>query len=162
MELKFKAVYLAILLITVFVIAIFTKKAIIKFSLIKSIEPNRRKIIIWLAYLFYYFLALLIILLLFGIDTKQFVVFASSVLAVIGIGFFAQWSILSNLSASVILFFFHPLRIGSKIKILDSEINVTGKVLDITGFYTLLKTEDDKTVAIPNSIIINKGMELLS
>lgn len=162
MELKFKVIYLAILLLAVFVIAIITKKAIIKFSLIKSIEPNRRKVIIWLAYLFYHFLSLLAILLLFGIDAKQFVVFASSILAVIGMGFFAQWSILSNLSASVILFFFHPLRIGSKIKILDSETNVTGEVLDITGFYTVIKTEENKIAAVPNSIIINKGMELFS
>ncbi|WP_155839638.1 mechanosensitive ion channel family protein [Aquimarina latercula] len=85
----------------------------------------------------------------------------SSVLAVLGVGFFAQWSILSNLTASAILFFSHPLRIGDRIKVLDKDFDWSGEVKDITGFYLFMKTDDGKNITIPTSIIMQKGIEIL-
>ena len=87
--------------------------------------------------------------------------FVSSILAVLGVGFFAQWSILSNLTASVILFFNHPVRIGDRIRILDKDFDLTGVVKDITGFYFFLYTDDGRNVSLPNSIVIQKGIEIL-
>ena len=96
-----------------------------------------------------------------GIDFKQFGVVASSILAVVGVGFFAQWSMLSNLTASVILFFYHPMRIGDTIRILDKDFDLTGEVKNITGFYVLLYlSETKKYVTVPNIIILYKGIEL--
>ncbi|MFT5862207.1 MAG: MscS family membrane protein [Flavobacteriales bacterium] len=43
----------------------------------------------------------------------------SSVFAVVEIGFFAQWSALSNLTSGVIIFFTFPYKIGDHIKIHD-------------------------------------------
>jgi len=138
MDLKTKLALIALLIIVLLLVAFLTKKALIRFSLLKSIEPHRRKIVVGLCYFSYYIIALFIILLIVGANFNQFALFASSILAVLGVGFFAQWSILSNITASVILFFYHPLRIGSRIRVLDSEINFTGIVEDITGFYVLL------------------------
>ena len=97
-----------------------------------------------------------------GIEFKQVIVFASSILAVLGVGFFAQWSMLSNLTASIILFFYHPMRIGNTIQVLDKEYNLKGIVKNITGFYVLLYIEETKRhVTIPNIIILYKGIELI-
>ncbi|WP_248723325.1 mechanosensitive ion channel family protein [Seonamhaeicola sp. ML3] len=148
-----------VLLATLVVFIIVTRKALIRFSLLKAIEPNRRKIVGSLIYFTYYIIALFILLLIIGIEFNQFMIFASSILAVLGVGFFAQWSLLSNLTTSMILFFFHPLRIGSHVRIIDKELDLSGQVIDITGFYVLLKKEDNKIVSIPNSVIINKGIE---
>ena len=41
----------------------------------------------------------------------------ASIFTVVGVALFAHWSILSNLTASVVLFFFFPYRIGSYIRI---------------------------------------------
>ena len=136
-----------------------TKSYVVK----KSIEPHRRKLILNIFYLVYILSSIFSILIISEIDFKQVGLFASSILAVLGVGFFAQWSMLSNLTASVILFFYHPMRIGDTIKILDKEFDLTGEVKDITGFYVLLQVQDKKTnVTIPNIIILYKGIEILN
>lgn len=158
-----KTILLVILMILLFILVFVTKK-IIKIYVVKNaIEPHRRKLILYLFYLVYYVIAFFLILLIFGIEIKQIGVFASSVLAVLGVGFFAQWSMLSNLTASVILFFYHPMRIGDTIRIVDKEYDLTGEVKNITGFYVLLYIADgNRKITIPNTIILYKGIELLS
>ena len=96
-----------------------------------------------------------------GVDFNKISIFISSVLAVLGVGFFVQWSLLSNLTASAILFFNHPVRIGSRIRILDKDFELTGRVVDITGFYFFIKTDSGQLITYPNSIIMQKGIEIL-
>ncbi|WP_438712421.1 mechanosensitive ion channel domain-containing protein [Aquimarina muelleri] len=151
----------AILIVIVFLVLIITKSAIRKFGFVRSIEINRRKLIFYLSYLIIYIFAGSALAIIWGVDLKQFTVFISSVLAVLGVGFFAQWSILSNLTASVILFFSHPLRIGDRIRVLDKDFDWTGEVADITGFYLFMKTDDGKNITIPTSLIMQKGIEIL-
>ena len=150
------------ILLIALLIAIKITKQLTKSYIIKNaIEPHRRKLILNLFYLLYILSAFLVLLLILGIEFKQFGVFASSILAVLGVGFFAQWSMLSNLTASVILFFYHPMRIGNMIKILDKDYDLTGEVKDITGFYVLLYLpETKKYITIPNIVILYKGIEL--
>ncbi len=127
-----------------------------------EIEPHRVKVILNLFNLFYFLVTFFFILGIFGIDVKQIGVFASSILAVLGVGFFAQWSMLSNITASVILFFFHPMRIGHTIKIIDKEYDLTGEVKNITAFYVQLYIkEGDREIRIPNTVILYKGIELI-
>lgn len=158
---KQELLHTAILVIIVFLVVIITKSAIRKFGFVRSIEVNRRKLIYYLSYLIIYIFAGSALAVIWGVDLKQFTVFISSVLAVLGVGFFAQWSILSNLTASVILFFSHPLRIGDRIRVLDKDFDWTGEVADITGFYLFMKTDDGRNITIPTSLIMQKGIEIL-
>ncbi|WP_299605274.1 mechanosensitive ion channel domain-containing protein [uncultured Aquimarina sp.] len=153
--------FTVILVITMTGIIILTKRALRRFSFIRSIEINRRKIILNLSYLFIYGIAISILAIIWGVDYRQFIVFISSVLAVLGIGFFAQWSLLSSLTASVILFFSHPVRIGDKIRVLDKDFDWTGELVDITGFYLFIRTDDGKNITLPNSLVIQKGIEIV-
>lgn len=84
----------------------------------------------------------------------------ASIFTVVGVALFATWSVLSNLTASVILFFFFPYRIGAKVKIIDGDNSVEGQIVDITLFYIRVETEDDKIVAYPNNLAIQKPMML--
>lgn len=152
--------YTVVLIGFVLMVVFFTRKAIRKFGLVKSIEVNRRKIIFYLSYLIIYILAGSILALIWGLDIKRFTVFISSVLAVLGVGFFAQWSILSNLTASVVLFLSHPLRIGDRIRVMDKDFDWVGEVKDITGFFLFMKTDDGKNITIPTSLIMQKGIEI--
>jgi small-conductance mechanosensitive channel len=122
---------------------------------------NSRKIIFYLNNLVFYILALVGISLIWGVNLEDFSVFMSSVLAIVGIGFVAQWSILSNLTASVILFFSHPLRLGDRIRVLDKDFDWTGKVEDISGFYLFMRTDDGRRITIPTNLVIQKGIEIL-
>ncbi len=86
-------------------------------------------------------------------------IYFASIFAVIGVGLFATWSMLSNVTASVILFFFYPYRIGAKIKIIDKDNSVEGEVVDITLFYIKVKTEDKQIVSYPNNLAIQKPIQ---
>ncbi|WP_243846491.1 mechanosensitive ion channel domain-containing protein [Wenyingzhuangia heitensis] len=137
------------------------KRAIKKFSFVKAIDVNRRKIIFILTYLVVYILFGALLAVVWGVDFNRLSIFISSILAVLGVGFFAQWSLLSNLTASVILFFNHPVRIGSRIRILDKDFELIGEVKDITGFYFFMKTDKGEIITFPNSLIMQKGIEIL-
>ena len=87
--------------------------------------------------------------------------FITSVLTVIGVAFFAQWSILSNITAGIIVFFSSPFKIGDTIKILDKDFPIEAKIVDIKSFYTLLKTAEGQEITLPNNLLLQKGIEII-
>ena len=96
--------------------------------------------------------------LIWGIDIKGLFIFASSFFALVGIAFFASWSVLSNVTAGVILFFSFPHRMGDKIKILDGDNSLEGVVVDITMFTLQLEDESHHILTIPNNLLIQKAV----
>ena len=161
MELNYQVIAIAIVILSLLIFNFFTGRAVKKFTILKKIEPNRKKVILNLTYFLSYTIATIAIIGVLNVEIKQLLIFISSVLAIIGVAFFAQWSILSNLTSSFILFFYHPVRIGDKIKILDKDFELTGKVKDIKGFYVLIKTEDEKLITVPTQLLLQKGIELI-
>jgi small-conductance mechanosensitive channel len=93
---------------------------------------------------------------IWNIDRKELFVFFTSVLTIIGIAFFAQWSILSNITASLILFFNHPLRIGQYIQVFDKDYMVEGKLEDISFFFMHVRTKENQIVTIPNNLVLQR------
>jgi len=110
---------------------------------------------------FIYMLAILTIVSIWGIKTEQLFLFITSVLTVIGVAFFAQWSILSNITAGIIVFFSSPFKIGDTIKILDKDFPIEAKIVDIKSFYTLLKTAEGQEITMPNNLLLQKGIEII-
>lgn len=100
-------------------------------------------------------LFLIITTTLLGIEYSQITIFLSSVFAVVGVALFAQWSILSNITASLIIFFGFPYRVGDAIKVVDKEENVFGIVEEITLFHVLIR-RGDELITYPNSLILQK------
>jgi small-conductance mechanosensitive channel len=84
--------------------------------------------------------------------------FLSSIFAVLGVALFAQWSILSNLTASVLIFFFFPYRIGDFIQVIEKDADIRGKIIDITMFHVLIKHEDGDEISYPNNMMLQKGV----
>lgn len=80
----------------------------------------------------------------------------ASIFTVVGVALFANWSILSNMTASVILFFFFPHRIGAEIRIQEGDNSIEGVILDITMFYIEIETADGRIVSYPNNLAIQK------
>ena len=89
------------------------------------------------------------------------VVFVSSVMAILGIAFVAQWSILSNITAGIILFFNHPLKIGDYVKILEKDFIIEGTVDDITYFFVHIETSEKEKITISNSLILQKIISII-
>ena len=107
------------------------------------------------------FLLLLSAILIWGVDFKNFGSVILSVFAVIGIGFFAQWSILSNITSGIIMFFIFPYKIGDYIKVHDKEHDYQGIIDDIKTFHLIIKTDKGETITYPNSLILQKGVSVL-
>ena len=99
-----------------------------------------------------------VLITVWGVQTKNIIVALSSVFAVIGVALFAQWSILSNVTAGIVVYFSLNLKIGDKIKILDKEAPLEATIIDLKTFYVFLETDEGEKIIYPNSLILQKGI----
>lgn len=99
---------------------------------------------------------LMFILILWGVDQTELAFFIGSVLTVIGIALFAQWSILSNITSGIILFFNHSVKLDDTITIMDKDYEIEGRVSDIGLFFVILKTGKGEQLSLPNNVFIQK------
>ncbi|MFK7814388.1 MAG: mechanosensitive ion channel domain-containing protein [Maribacter sp.] len=107
--------------------------------------------------------------LIWGVNFRDLGVLLSSVFAVIGVALFAQWSILSNITAGVIIFFSYPFKIGNTIRIMDKEIIDSESadenifvIEDIRAFHLHLRKKNGEILTYPNSLVLQKGVALVS
>ncbi|QPK06925.1 mechanosensitive ion channel family protein [Vibrio kanaloae] len=106
--------------------------------------------------LFLLFTAIFTIILNLGFGDIS--LFLSSIFAVLGVALFAQWSILSNLTASVLIFFVFPYRIGDKVKVAEKDEDISGVIIDITMFHVILRHSSGNIITYPNNLILQKGV----
>ena len=140
----------------------FSSQYIIKKVGIKFLYKSPRiKIAQKLIHLIYFILVFNFILFIWGVKQSELMYFATSLLTVLGIAFFAQWSIISNITSSLIIFFNHPVKIGDSIAILDNEYHIEGKVNDIGIFFLIIKTNEGELVTIPNNVFTQKMIKKL-
>lgn len=64
--------------------------------------------------------------LVWGVDQSELLIFLSTILTVLGVAFFAQWSIISNITSTLIIFFNQPIKIGDYLTIMDKEYEIEG------------------------------------
>lgn len=102
----------------------------------------------------FYFLLLILI---WGISIQGIAVYLASFFAVAGIGLFASWSILSNMTAAVILFFEYPIKAGNKIKIQDGDNTVEGVIKNLSLFNIEIKTAQG-VIYYPNNLALQKAI----
>ena len=151
---------LVVLLIYV-ILRISITKLIYKFASLNHSLDQRTKLIVKYIHLLLLILALLSIIIIWGVKKDQIFLILSSIFAVVGVAAFAQWSILSNVTAGIIIFFSYPFKIGDKIKIHDKEHPVEGEIHDIKAFYMILKAEDGEVITYPNNLIMQKGVSVI-
>jgi small-conductance mechanosensitive channel len=150
-------------IILFYIVSYFITKTIINNALKNTqLQRARRKIIIKAVNLFILITVLILLAGVWGLQQNEIAVFASTILTVLGIAFVAQWSLLSNITASILLFFNHPLKLGDTISVLDKEYPVEGEIAELTYFYVHLKTKNGDLITIPNSIFIMKTVSILA
>ena len=91
-----------------------------------------------------------VIALIVSIEFQGILVILGAVSAAIGIAFFAQWSILSNVTTSIIMFWRFPIHVGDRIAILGVE-GSAGVVREITPFFIILLDEHGNIITVPNN-----------
>ncbi|WP_420581664.1 mechanosensitive ion channel domain-containing protein [Reichenbachiella sp.] len=99
---------------------------------------------------------------IWNITFEGIAIYFASFFTVAGIALFASWSILSNITASAVLFFSFPHRIGTRIRIVDGDNTIEGIIVDMTLFSLQLEVEKKKTVFYPNNLALQKPiMEIM-
>jgi small-conductance mechanosensitive channel len=105
-----------------------------------------------------YIAAVVALLTIWGASAKNIWIYFSSIVGVIAIGFFATWSILSNIVAGLLIYTSNPFKIGSTIKLFDPEIRA--EIKDINLIYTQLE-DDEGITQVPNSIFFQQAFKVL-
>ncbi len=146
------------LLIVAVIIKLVSRKSVNRFLNRFDFDTKRKRIVHRIINLFLFIFLTVSLISIWNIDQKDLIVFLTSVVTVLGIAFFAQWSILSNITSSLILFFNHPLKIGQNIRVLDKEYDVEGKLIDISFFFMYIRNEEGYLITIPTSVALQKTM----
>ncbi len=146
------------LLIVAVIIKLVSRKSVNRFLNRFDFDTKRKRIVHRIINLFLFIFVTVSLISIWNIDQKDLIVFLTSVVTVLGIAFFAQWSILSNITSSLILFFNHPLKIGQNIRVLDKEYDVEGKLIDISFFFMYIRNAEGYLITIPTSVALQKTM----
>lgn len=150
-------IVLSILLSLRFII----KTAVKKIGRKSGINEARIKLIGRYVTVFLFLITLLIESFIFGAKPEDLSLVFSSVFAVIGIGLFAIWSILSNVTSGVIMFFSFPYKVGDKIQIHDKDFPIEAVIEDIRAFQLHLRQDNGDLVTYPNNLILQKAVTLV-
>ncbi len=162
MEPNLVKIIVTLVVIIILIAANFFIRGVVKNILKRfEFEFQRRKITLKMLNLLISILALVIIAAIWGVNQSELILFISSFLTVLGIALFAQWSLLANITAGLILFLNHPLRLGDRIKILDKDFEIEGRVEDITYFFLHIRKDNGEKITIPNSVVLQKMISIV-
>jgi small-conductance mechanosensitive channel len=145
-----------VLIALALLIKILATKSVNRFLAHFDFDLKRKRITVRIINLFLWIFIAIVLAGIWNIDREGLVVFITSIITVMGVAFFAQWSILSNITASLILFFNHPMKIGETIHILDKEYDIEGELTDISFFFMYIRTKENHLVTIPTSVVLAK------
>jgi small-conductance mechanosensitive channel len=106
-------------------------------------------------------LAAFALIIIWGVQTKDIFIVFSSITTVVGVAMFAQWSILSNITSGIILFFSFPYKIGDYIFIHDKDFPIEAEIEDIGAFHVYLKTKEGEIIVYPNNLMLQIGITIL-
>lgn len=116
-----------------------TLKRTVRDTTVRSYAQSAARIVLWI-------MLVIIILSVFGIETTTLAAMIGA--AGLAIGLALQGS-LSNFAAGIMLLLFRPFRAGDEVDVLT----VTGKVIEIGIFSTIIDTPENVRAFVPNSSI---------
>ncbi|MCF1427595.1 MAG: hypothetical protein LPD71_14335 [Shewanella sp.] len=94
---------------------------------IRSVSPAKVALVVSFLIGLLLFVTVSLVELTFSLGYQDVSLFLSSIFAVLGVALIAQWSILSNLTAGILIFLF-PYRIGERIKVVDKDEDISGEI----------------------------------
>lgn len=153
---EIKILETAIAIVLFFLIRILSIKLIDRTVNKSLLQKTRGKIIKKIFQILLTSITFLFIITVWGVNQSELFMFMASVLTVIGIALFAQWSHLSNLTSGIIIFFNHSVKLDDTISIIDKDYDVEGRISDIGLFFVKLKTKEGEEISLPNNIFLQK------
>lgn len=150
-----------IVIIAVIVFRMVMAKLVRRYAQNNHTLEHRTNLVIKYINLLINIVAFIALIIVWGVQQEDIFLTVSSVTTVIGVAMFAQWSILSNVTSGVILFFFFPFKIGDVIKIHDKDFPVEGEIEDINAFHVDLRTREGEQITYPNNLLLQKGISIV-
>jgi len=98
--------------------------------------------------------ALLLTLQIWGVSVGGAWALLASVTAIIGVGFLAVWTMISNVTASLFITLWRPFHLGQKIELLPE--NLQGRAIDRNMMFTTLREEGGSLLQVPNNLFFQK------
>jgi small-conductance mechanosensitive channel len=151
-----------ILLVSVMLSRVIVSKLVRRYAKSSQIMERRTKLVIKYIHLLINILAAFALIIIWGVQTKDIFIALSSITTVVGVAMFAQWSILSNITSGIILFFSFPFRIGDVILIHDKDFPIEAKIEDIRAFHVYLKSKNGEMIVYPNNLLLQKGISIIN
>ncbi len=156
-------IFATIILVLVVVFLRYTSARLIRhYAKTSEILEHRTNLVIKYNSIFLTVLFLIAIFIIWGVQTDDIFLTISSVVTVVGVALFAQWSILSNITSGIIILFTFPFRIGDIIRIHDKDFPIEAEIEDIRAFHTLLKTKEGERITYPNNLMLQKGISIVN
>ncbi|MDU1904780.1 MAG: mechanosensitive ion channel family protein [Dysgonomonas sp.] len=150
-----------VLILSLPIIKYIIRKLIRRYAVLMKKLENRTMQVIRVLSISINLMFVITLIIVWGVDPHNLLVAMSSIFAVIGVALFAQWSMLSNVTAGIIIFFTTPFRIGDYIRILDKDLAFDAHVDDILSFHTILTTREGEVISYPNSLFFQKGVSVV-
>lgn len=158
---KTSLIYTVIIILTLYVLQFLLRKTAERVGVRAELHATRIRLMVKYINGFIILIGVFLLALIWGVEARDVTLVFSSVFAIIGVALFAFWSVLSNVTAGVILFFSFPYKIGSSIKIHDKDLPIEAEIEDIRAFYVLLRTQEGELITYPNNLILQKAVSLV-
>ncbi len=100
--------------------------------------------------------ALIVLTLVLGQFGIELMSILTATVALVAIGFFAVWSLVSHVTATFLLVVVKPFNMNDTVKFAGEEVK--GKVVDINLFFTSLQTDDGDRYQVPNNLFFQKTL----
>lgn len=148
-------------LLLVYVIAVNFKSYLIRrYGRRKDINEKRTALVNKLTTLLFFITLVVAEAITWGVEVSGIYIFATSFFAMVAIGFFATWSVLSNVTSSILIFFLFPYKIGDRVKVVGDDI--VGEITDITLFHIIMRSAEGDVVTIPTNVAIQKSIRIVT
>lgn len=158
---RFELIYTGGVFLLLMIFQYILKKAANRVGRKSEINFTRTRLMFKYINILILLIAAFLLSLAWGVGLTELSLVFSSVFAVLGVALFAIWSILSNITSGVIMFFSFPYKIGDTIKIHDKDLPVEAMIEDIKPFHLHLRTRDGELITYPNNLMLQKAVSLI-
>jgi small-conductance mechanosensitive channel len=98
--------------------------------------------------------AAMVVLEIWGVSVGGLWTVLVSAATIVGVGFLATWTMISNITASFFIAFWRPFRLGDTVEMLPE--NLSGRVIDINLMFIVLRENSGAVIQIPNNLFFQK------
>ena len=160
-EVEFKLIESLLFVLVLLAVRYTVSKVVIRRFKRANFDITRKQITLKVLNMLFFILLGFSMIIIWGFSGSQVIAGIGSVITILGVAFFAQWSLLCNITSGLILFFNHPLKIGDYIEIVDKDFPMAGQVENITLFFLHLRNKDNHVYTLANTIVVQKTMRIM-